>query len=439
MREGAGVNFSNAVTMNSSPTWRYIILSFDMIALVMIISGGYIMRTMTAPSILKEFDITVGELSVVWAVANIVKVVGQYGAGSFMDLVGIPNTLRVSLIGVALTCVATGTSRSVGIYAAATLFQNGVFVLGQQPTHGSLMGSYFAGPELGFAMGLMNMGYSVAGAVMPLVCAPLLACCGWRFAYFVVAAVLFAYVPVVWKLLVLGPFAVGAASKTVDHAIGMSFAEVRQRPSFWTLLLCGVLFKAWEGTVTAHLPLILELEGGATVEAAAGLYSIIFACAIVGKLACSTALLYVPIHVLSGIGPLGFFASHFLLVVVDVRALASGAALTTSVRIAQSYSRLCAFAVVYGVCYGATMTILVYQPARLYGKRALPQAMSFFFGSIALGELLLPTAVGMVHDVYNYATALMLTTFTSTAILFVLTNVLAWTPAADTVELAQLH
>jgi len=242
----------------------------------------------------------------------------------------------------------------------------------------------------------------------------------------VIAAALLAFLPMVWNVLVLGPTSVGASEAA--EMPGLTFDEVVRRPSFWLLMLSGVLFKGWEGTVTAHLPLILELEGGTSVLESATLYSILFACAIVGNLSSSAALLFVPTRVLWLISSLGFFSSHLILVVTDWSGLLRGAGLAGSFQITQSYQRQILFVVVYGICYGGMMTSLVYEPVRLYGKKALPQTLCYLFGALAIGEIIGPTAVGVIHDVYNYATSLMLITFTGSGLLFWCANALAWGP-----------
>ena len=109
-------------------------------------------------------------------------------------------------------------------------------------------------------------------------------------------------------------------------------------------------------------------------------------------------------------------------------AIGAAPAFTRAFRTVQSAQRFRLFAMVYGLFFGLLHSMLVCQPAILYGRRALPTIQSLFWVSTIIGTIFGQIAVGWAHDAYgSYSAALVTVTLGASALCFVASSYLGWT------------
>lgn len=109
-------------------------------------------------------------------------------------------------------------------------------------------------------------------------------------------------------------------------------------------------------------------------------------------------------------------------------ATSAAPAFTHAFRTVASPRRFVLFALLYGLFFGLLHSLLVCQPAILYGRRALPTIQSLFWVSTITGVIFGQVAVGWAYDAYgSYSAALLTITLGASALCFVACQVLGWT------------
>jgi len=142
------------------------------------------------------------------------------------------------------------------------------------------------------------------------------------------------------------------------------------------------------------------------------------------------------------LAPLTFCATHLLLLEpfattatattasADVVALLRGL-LTGGVRVTRSKPRILAFAVLYGMSFGMTHTILTVQPAYLFGRVHLPYIQSLAKATDVTGISLGQIGSGWLFDVTGTYAASLLLTFAVSGVNVLSCQVVAGAAGAD--------
>ena len=292
----------------------------------------------------------------------------------------------------------------------------------EQPGHICLMSTYFGTTNLPLASSAINAGYSCAGASMPIM-AFILTHFGWRSVYRCSAGYLAISGLVVLSVLQTGPLPLGRAPKAPQTgAETNALKAIVTEWSFWAMMTAGFCVMVYEGTVVAYLVIMLREDAGLELGVATWLYSLQYMLAIVGKLTAGVVLrsglprclTFVPV-------PLAFSLSHLLLLEIDLAALLVGEGTLAGLRVTSDVSRLVAFSLIYGFSFGFTHSLVICQPAALFGRTMLPLVQNYLWAAVVGGYMIGNVVVGYMRDwTGRFAEPLLLTfaaSFTSAVLI----------------------
>lgn len=320
-----------------------------------------------------EFGASRGHVALVFSVAAFVWFLSGAPAGVLADRFG---ARRVTLCGVACLVAALGlaaVSRSVEMLYATYSIGVGIGVgLVYVPSVGAVQPWFTAKRAL--ASGLAVAGIGGGNFVLPLLAAWWIALFGWRGAF--VAEALF--------VLVLGGAAgllirSKAAPAAASHHSGVSLREALAKPEFWLLYLS--LFFSCIGLFVpmVHLGPYAQDHGYSEAQGVA-LVSFIGLGSLAGRFA---------------IGPFADRLGRRMLLALMFAGMGVMQLIWWS---ASAYWLLAAFAVGFGICYGANVALLPTIVMDLYGGRAVSGIIGFLYTGAGLGTLLGPWLAGVAFD-----------------------------------------
>mmetsp|Transcript_32393 Transcript_32393/g.71014 ORF Transcript_32393/g.71014 Transcript_32393/m.71014 type:complete len:444 (-) Transcript_32393:194-1525(-) len=430
-----------------------------------------------ADAIIHDFDISVGDYS---------RVIGSLGLLSALLVLGVgPLIQRFSsrpliVVGLSLkgaVFATTSFAPTFGALAAMLLPTCPLHAIGEQPTHHVLMKGYFR-KLLPSAIATVNMGYSLCGALTPLLLAPAISAYGWRSCYLFLGILYIAGGAFAFCAVRPGPLEVkispdprtrndehdnschvtdetqalkgkaGAVNGTVHSTNGefengkagksssssssslssparssvpdgYSVREALRTPRFYALMAISFLTNLWEGVIVMHFLLILQMESKLTLVKASYFYSAQYLCAIIGKQSYAALYPILPRAAHFYVLPLLFCLCHLL---INAPQPGGGFAITTD------EMRISIFTVVYGLSFGYTHSLHLAQPALLLGRKDLAIFQTLYYGANFLGGPFGGVIVGAVHDTYgSYSPALMIS-FAATALMYVIDLYLARVP-----------
>jgi OFA family oxalate/formate antiporter-like MFS transporter len=261
----------------------------------------------------------------------------------------------------------------------------------------------------GVAIGLALAGVSVGGTVFPLLAAPLMEAFGWRAAMAGLSLFiwLFALPLYLWKarenptaaeLALEGgevPARSGAdaraAGKTVGSSADSGSDAVAPTPAFWRIAAALLLIAVADMAVIQHMPLLLAAEAGFDAETAAMGLSVLFAFAVIGKIAAGR--LYDRLS-LQGM------RLWYLLVALSIALILPVVGLLT----------LVLFAAVRGIAHGGLLPKPAVLAKHCYGPRQMEAKLPLFLGIWMIGAGLGPVLLAMIVDAtgeYRWGLALL--------------------------------
>ena len=148
-----------------------------------------------------EFNLTHGELGLIYSSATLVSGLTMFWLGRFVDSVDLKLLSIIACLGLALACLAMAlTPAAIFLYGAFFLLR----LSGQgMMTHTAItsIARHF-GPDRGKAVSIVSLGLPLGEAIFPLSAVLLMALVGWRVSW-IVAALLLAFVvtpAVAWLL-----------------------------------------------------------------------------------------------------------------------------------------------------------------------------------------------------------------------------------------------
>lgn len=429
---------------------RYWPITATSLAMYMVAAGTFsFMGTLTQSAVQHEFMVSVGDFSAVLGLVQMLRLPFMLLSGPIIDCLspGVAVCIAQALMAILSFLMGSGFVTSICQYYLLRSALFTVSPLGDIPAHVCVQSSYFDAAQP-LVIGIINAGYSLAGSWMPVTLALLVGACGWRSAW-VVSGVLGVALTALGAVMVRrpGPLPVGTAVSrdpmSTKPLAGLRMGEAVRTRAFWALLISLACTLYWEGTITNHLLLVLQLDAHKSLSEASAYYSLQYAFAIVGKVSSGALMRLVPRRLFFLLGPLVFCLVHVLLLEPTTGAsnavLALPPALShalaavgaSSIRVTTSSTRFRAFAVLYGLSFGLTHSMLTIQPAHLFGRVHLPYlqtiAKAVDVAGVSLGQI----GSGWLYDATGSYAGPLLLTFGVSALNVVSCSVLACAPGVE--------
>jgi MFS family permease len=240
----------------------------------------------------------------------------------------------------------------------------------------------------GLALGLGLTSTGVAGVLAPTLLTPFVAEYGWRAGYAALAAIIFLSTPIVWALVRDHPGA--AAQKTGSTAAveGVTLAQARRDPTFWTMGLVFMLTGlAVNGLVVSFIPMLLDW--GSPPGSAGSLAALIGAAVMGGRL-------------ITGLLIDRLFAPHVAATVFTMAA----AGLVAFWFVGPPAAAVAAICL--GLAMGAEVDLIGYLTARYFGLANYGAIFGSQYCFLILGAGVSPIAAGAIYDITGeYSLALL--------------------------------
>ncbi len=347
------------------------------------------------PRFMETFGATPAEVSRTTAITFALAGIIAPFVGAAIDRLGVVRVIRSGLIVLALTFTAYPFAQSLQhLYVLHAAIAVGLVFCGLMPNI-VLLSNWFI-TRRGTVVGLLVAGSSLAGATLPVSIAPLVndPALGWRVGFGVLAAAfwLFAVLPGFLVLResprVVGQFpdgAAGAPSGSTDGEElreGVPFATALRSRTLWCLAIGSASIWFSIQAITSQFTIYLEKDAGFQPVNATQLYSLLLACSVAGK------FLFGAIS--------DRFTKRSMMLVASIVLLAGCLQLFSLEDgvpgLTQDHVRLAAFAIVFGLGFGGSFTLIQLVAVESFGQLALGRILGviIFIDTMggALGTLL---------------------------------------------------
>jgi len=316
------------------------------------------------PRFMETFGATPAEVSRTTAITfGIAGLLAPF-VGAAIDRFGVIRVIRLGLLVLGVTFIAYPAARSLqDLYLLHAFLAVGLILAGLMPNV-VLLSRWFLERQ-GTAVGVLVAGSSLAGAILPLAISPLVndPAYGWRVGMGVLAGVfwLFAVVP---AFLVLREAPVGGSAARAPGspaAEGVTFAAALRSRTLWCLALGSACLWFAIQALTSQITIYFEQEAGLAPQRATALYSTILACSVAGKFLFGAVS--------------DRFRKQQVMVVTSLTLLVGTLLLFTSgnngLELTRSPAQLMAFAVVFGLGFGGSFTLIQLVAVESFGQLAL--------------------------------------------------------------------
>jgi sugar phosphate permease len=347
------------------------------------------------PRFMETFGATPAEVSRTTAISFALAGFIAPFVGALIDRLGVVRVIRTGLIVLALTFSAYPFAQSLQhLYVLHAAIAVGLVFAGLMPNV-VLLSNWFVARR-GTVVGLLVAGSSLAGAILPVSIAPLVndPAQGWRVGFGVLAAcfwlcaVLPGFLVLRESPRVVGQFPDGAAvapAGTDGGEVpreGVPFADALRSRTLWCLALGSASIWFSIQAITSQFTIYLEQDAGLQPLQATRLYSTLLACSVAGK------FLFGAISDRFTKRSMMLVASSVLLLgCLQLFSLENGA-----LGLAHAPPRLMAFAVVFGLGFGGSFTLIQLVAVESFGQLALGRILGviIFIDTMggALGTLL---------------------------------------------------
>jgi MFS family permease len=340
-----------------------------------------------APRLMESFGASPAEISrtslITFAIAAFLAPV----AGALVDRLGVLRVLRTGLLVLAACFLAYPFARSlVQLYVIHTVLGIGLAAAGLL-VNVVLLSRWFVARR-GLVVGCLTSGSSLAGAALPLAIAPWVTDpdFGWRWGYgalalaFLVLALLPGFVLLRETPAAAGQHPDGAASAPTATGAplrGVTLGEALRSRTLWCLALGSACLWFCIQAVTSQFTIFLEREAGFTPLGATQLFSLTFAMSFFGKFLYGAAS--------------DFFPKRHVMLAASVTLLASCLLLFEprggELGLVTDGSRLRAFAVLFGLGFGGSFTMIQLTVVESFGQRELGRILGLvtFVDALAAG------------------------------------------------------
>lgn len=202
-----------------------------------------------AGDIMREFSLTDGEWGTVYTIGTTVSAAVMVWAGALTDRFRVRGLGMVSMVGLALACLAMAAMP--GSWGWALVFV--IFALrltGQgMISHIAMvaMARWFVATR-GRAISIASMGFALGQAALPLVFVALLAWVDWRMRWVLAAGLVIVMIPVMNRLLTLErtPQSIATDNQVTGMAgLHWSRRDALHHPLFWLMIPALIAPPAW--------------------------------------------------------------------------------------------------------------------------------------------------------------------------------------------------
>jgi len=253
--------------------------------------------------------------------------------------------------------------------------------------------------DRGAALGIALIGTGLAGALAPVVIAPIIAGQGWRAGYLALAAVMLALLPIAFGLLLFNGTGEPRVSPVQEHS-RVSIAEAIKQPLFLRLLVLFFLIALGAGGVVVHFVPMLA-DAGYQPSHAAYFASMLGLSLVSGRL-------------LTGFAVDRIFAPKVAMI------LMAGSAAGFAVLAVHGQEFLPYAAILVGMSLGAEIDLIAYLSSRYFAPRLFGCVFSLLYSGFLVGVALSPLVYAGLHDcIGSYAPG-----FIWTAVLLALSAVI---------------
>jgi len=335
------------------------------------------------PRLMEEFSVTAGEVSRVTFVTLLFSAFLAPLAGFLIDRFGVVRIIRFGLL-VMLACFALYpfVQSIQQLYVIHAFLSLGLVCSGLM-SNVVLLTAWFSKGR-GSVVGLLASGSSLAGAALPLMIAPLVLDpeFGWRWGFgsLSIGFLVFAFLP--GFLLMRAPQNAAPTGEAPTPTDGVELSEAVRHVTLWALAVGSACLWFCIQAMNSQISIFFEQEAALTPGKATLLFSVIFWFSFFGKFLFGAVSDLLPKRRVMQIASSLLFAGCLLL--FDF----SGSDLTLTRKVGQ----LTAFAVVFGLGFGGSFTMIQLVAVESFGQRALGKILGIivFIDSIgaALGTAL---------------------------------------------------
>ncbi|MBL8200791.1 MAG: MFS transporter [Chromatiales bacterium] len=315
------------------------------------------------PRFMETFGATPAEVSRTTAITfGIAGLLAPF-VGAAIDRFGVVRVIRTGLLVLGITFIAYPAARSLqDLYLLHAVIAVGLILSGLMPNV-VLLSRWFSARR-GTAVGVLVAGSSLAGATLPVAISPLVndPALGWRVGMGVLAAAF-------WLLAVLPAFLVlrdtpapeGAGTGPAPPVDGVTFAVALRSRTLWCLAIGSACLWFAIQAMTSQITIYFEQEAGLAPQRATALYSTILACSVAGKFLFGAVS--------------DRFRKQRVMVVTSLTLLAGCLLLFTAgdggLALAGNPAQLAAFAVIFGLGFGGSFTLIQLVAVESFGQLAL--------------------------------------------------------------------
>jgi MFS family permease len=342
-----------------------------------------------APRLMESFGASAAQIGRTSLVTFAVTACLAPFAGALVDRLGVLRVMRGGLVVLGIAFCAYPFVRTLGqLYVLHAFLGVGLASAGLL-VNVVLLSRWFVARR-GLVVGALASGSSLAGAALPLAISPWVTdpALGWRYGYGALAAAfwLLAALPA-FLVLREDPAAVGqhpdgqaarpAGAGAGGPGEGATLGEALRSPTLWCLALGSACLWFSIQAVTSQVTIFLEREAGYAPAEATRLFSLIFGLSFFGKFLYGALSDWFPKRHVMLAASLTLLAGCLLLLDPG----AGGLALATDP------ARLTAFAVVFGLGFGGSFTMIQLTVVESFGQRELGRILGvvIFVDSLAGG------------------------------------------------------
>ena len=339
------------------------------------------------PQLIKEFASTEAAISLTGAIQLTIAGLLAPFIGAQIDRFGAQRLMRIGVLvlggGLALYPFATAVWQLYVLHAVFAICQPicGLVI------HVVLLSAWFI-KKRGAAIGLVVAGSSMAGAIIPNVIAPIIASAnyGWRWAIGSLAVMFWLIaVPLCFLIIKNRPHDLGqhpdgdssaeaeSPSPTLDPSTlpGLTFRQALRTSALWYLAVGSGLILFAIVIVQSHIVIYLNQDLGLTPQLAAFYLSLTWMFSIAGKFGFAyLSDRFNKANIMVVTTALLFVGSSFLL-----RFDLSGG--TLSIGLVQSRTMLTIFAVLFGLGFGGTFSMIQLMVAECFGAKEMGRILGF--------------------------------------------------------------
>lgn len=355
------------------------------------------------PRFMETFSATEGQVSLTTGLMFGVTIFVAPFGGYLIDRFGPLRIIRIGITILAICFTLYPFTQSIRQLILLHICLGFGLVLGGLVVNVVLLSNWFVRYR-GAVIGLLTAMSSLGGLLLPNLISPLVndPSYGWRWGFGVLAVAfwLLAVVPGFWVLKTcpadVGQEPDGAAptdtpKTTQPEPDGVSFRTAIRSPTIYVLAISSACLWYTFQAINSQIQIFLEFEAGLTPQNATRLYSSIFGFSIAGKFLFGVISDRYPKRYVMRVTSLLLLVGSLTIFTIQDGALA----------LTSNTTQLMIFALLFGLGYGGSFTMIQLVCVESFGQRALGKLLGIIIGidsaGGALGTILtgqLKTATG---------------------------------------------